>query len=243
MQAFAEDLEMLAGGVSRSSAAAAPSSPKRNLWQTAFIVLAGIAVLAVALIYATSVKRSDPTTNLQADAGSLPVQPIGPATGAQEDSLARLPALTPEEIMAFENSNTALPAGSTLPGGDGYNAWGNGGVPPAGAPLTMGQPGERISGDPNTGSQFMPNLDFVCKDMTTGQVVPCPTFDGGRPLARPSPTPKNPGTNANVAAPGSTPKPMATPPRGGNPAAAQPANTTSRPARPRPNGGDTDEQH
>ena len=247
MQAFAEDLEALKGGASKSQGAVATAAaPKRNIWQTAFIVLAGITVLAVALIYATSNKRTDPTTDLQAEAGSLPVQPIGPATGAQEDSLARLPALTPEEIMMIENSNTALPPG-TLPGGDGYNAWGNGGIPPQGAPLTMGQPGERISGDPNSQSPFMPGLDLVCKDVTTGQVVPCPTFNND-PKAKASPIPKNPAANANVAAPASTPKPMAVPPASGNnatgaPAANKPAPRAARP--PRTNGptGDPGEQH
>jgi len=244
MKAFAEDLELLSGGVAKPVVAAA-EAPKRNIWQTAFIVLAGVTVLAVALIYATSVKRSDPTAaDMQADAGSLPVQPIGPATGAQEDSLAKLPALTREEIMAFENSNTALPPG-TMPGGDGYNAWGNGGVPPVGAPLTMGQPGDRINGDPNTQSPFMPGLDLVCKDVTTGQVIPCPTFDG-KPAPRTSPIPKNLGVNANTAVPVTTPRPFATPPTRGNPPIGQPANTnpsTTRPARPRPRGGASGEEN
>lgn len=237
MKSFAEDLELLSGGVSKDTvgAAAASAAPNRNIWQTAFIVLAGVAVLAVALIYATSVKRTDPTTDLQADAGTQPVQPIGPATGAQEESLAKLPAMTAEEIMALENSNTALPPGSTLPGGDGYNAWGNGGMPPPGAPLSTGQPGERLSGDPNTQSPFMPGLDLVCKDVTTGQVIPCPTFDGGKPVPKPSPGGRNPAANANTGVPatGVTPRPFATPPNRGNPAVGQPANTApARPARP-----------
>jgi hypothetical protein len=243
MQAFAEDLEMLSGGVAAATAVpSAAAASKRNIWQTAFIVLAGITVLAVALIYAMSARRTDPTTDLQADAGSLPVQPIGPATGAQEDSLAKLPALTPEEIMAFENSNTAIPPGGTLPGGDGFNAWGNGGVPPAGAPLTMGQPGDRINGDPNTGSQFMPGLDLVCKDVSTGQVIPCPTFDSNRPMLKPTPAPRAPAANANVAVPGMTPKPSA---NTRNPTTIRPAANTARPAVNRPSGpsGDAAENH
>ena len=58
MSAFAEDLELLSGGApAKAVAAAAATTPKKNIWQTAFIVLAGISLLAVALIYATSVKR------------------------------------------------------------------------------------------------------------------------------------------------------------------------------------------
>ena len=246
MSAFAEDLELLSRGVVKPAAAPTAAAGRHNIWQTAFIVLAGVTVLAVALIYATSVKRSDPTVDMQADAGTLPVQPIGPATGAQEDSLAKLPALTPEEIMLLENSNTAMPPGAVLPGGDGMNPWANGGVPPAGAPLSTGQPGDRISGDPNTQSPFMPGLDLVCKDVTTGQVIPCPTFDG-KPAPRTSPTPKNPGANANVALPSTTPKPMATPPTRGNPATGQPANanppTTAPAGRPKSRRGATSDNN
>lgn len=238
MKAFAEDLELLTSGVGKPASAVttAATEKKHNIWQTAAIAFVGVAVLAGALIYGTSVKRADPTDNMQADAGSLPVQPIGPATGAQEDSLAKLPALTPEEIMMLENSNTALPlAGSVLPGGDNYNPWANGGAPPAGAPLSVGPPGATISGDPNTGSQFMPNLDFVCKDVTTGQVVPCPTFDN-KPQPKGSPTPKTPA--ANTAVPAATPRTLATPPPR-NPATAQPSNR-QRPPQSGPAGDSTD---
>ena len=132
MSAFAEDLELVSGGVAAPKKTAA--APRRNIWQTAFIVLAGMSILAVAFIYATSVKQTDPTTNLQTEVGYLPVQPIGPATGSQEESLAKLPDMTEAEIMAASNSNTAFPMDS-LPGGDGYNPWAAGVAPPLGAPL------------------------------------------------------------------------------------------------------------
>jgi hypothetical protein len=53
---------------------------------------------------------------------------------------------------------------SDLPGGDGYNAWANGGVPPPGSPLNSQVPplgyvppgGQVYTIDPTTGSQFMP---------------------------------------------------------------------------------------
>ena len=233
MAAFAEDLEILAGRIGlpvmeAAAAATAGDAPKRNIWQTGLVVFAGIAILAIALIYATSVRKTDPTTQLVADAGSLPVQPIGPATGAQEESLAKLPAMTDAEIMA-----TSMTTTDTMPGGDGYNAWANGGIPPAGAPLggsTLGPPlgqgippagyippgGQVYTVQPGD-SPFMDNFGGVelrCKDMQTGQEVPCPST--APPTVKPSPTPKAPAGNtaAQPTTPvtGATPKPMATPP-------------------------------
>ncbi len=215
MRAFAEDLELLSGGVPVQQKAAA--APKRNIWQTAFIVLAGISLLAVALIYATSTKKTGPTTQLQADAGSLPVQPIGPATGAQEESLAKLPAMTEAEIMAVQNSNTTQM--DSLPGGDGYNAWANGGAPPTGAPPAQYIPpgGQYYTIDPNNpGSQFMPQDGGVI-------LVPVPA-NTNTTASKPSPTPKTQPANTTQATPASatTPKPMATPPKTDKSAPGQP---------------------
>jgi hypothetical protein len=250
MAAFAEDLEILSSrlGVASSESvvvAAAAAGSKRTIWQTAIFVFAGVAIFAAALIYATSVRKTDPTANLVADAGSLPVQPIGPATGAQEESLAKLPALTDAEIMATQTQM------NDLPGGDGFNAWANGGIPPAGAPLagsTTGIPSGIQTAPPITyvpqggdvytipqggQSQFMPDftpsggVDIRCKDVQTGQEIPCPS--GPPPTAKPSPTPKT-ATAANTAVPQATPgtaaptpKPMATPPpKGAKPTTDQP---------------------
>lgn len=215
VKAFAEDLDTLAaklGGKGKAKAASAG----RNIWQTAFLVLAGICVLAVALIYATSSRKTDPTTQLQAaDTGSLPVQPIGPATGAQEESLAKLPVMTDAEIMA---TSAMQQSADVVPGGDGYNAWANGGVPPPGAPLQQYIPpgGQVYTIDPNGGSQFMPNDSGVI-------LVPVPVnTPDNDPNA--SQSPKAPSANtatqptpATVA----TPKPMATPPPKTKPAAGQ----------------------
>lgn len=225
MRAFAEDLELLSGGVPVKAKAAAAS--KRNIWQTAFVVLAGISLLAVALIYAASGRKTVPTTQLQADAGSLPVQPIGPATGAQEENLAKLPEMTEAEVMAIQNSNTTLPMDS-LPGGDGYNAWANGGAPPLGAPPPGSIPpgGQTITIGPTTGNPLMPSgilYDTVsgrCVDAGTYETVPCP---GARqlekPLDKPSPTPKTQSANTavqNTPAPAATQKPLAAPPKTDN---------------------------
>ncbi len=231
MAAFAEDLNILSGRLGvplKAAAAAAGVTRKRSIWQTAFVVLAGISIFAAALIYATSVRKTDPTTQLVADAGSLPVQPIGPATGAQEESLARLPAMTDAEILA--NSMTSA---DDLPGGDGYNAWANGGVPPAGAPLGVPitgvplnqtfppdyvpQGGQVYTIEPG-GSQFMPSEGVI--------LVPVPM--NTNTAVKPDPTTKTPPANTAVKpAPETkpTPKPMATPPPKGNkPAATQPKN-------------------
>ncbi|MEJ7624982.1 MAG: protein kinase [Pyrinomonadaceae bacterium] len=216
MAAFAEDLGILCSrvGPAEKTAAASGASGARNLWKTATFALAGIAILAVALIYATSVRQTDATVDLQADAGSLPVQPIGPATGAQEESLAKLPVQTEAEILAAASmANAALM--SDLPGGDGYNAWANGGAPPPGAPqpgAPLQQPyfpqgGQVYTIDPSGGSQFMPQEG--------GGVILVPVPANTSTAARPEPTPKTTAANT-VTQPGpetaATPKPMATPP-------------------------------
>jgi hypothetical protein len=229
MSAFAEDLELLSsgiGGPAKAGAVVDPAAPRKNLWQTAFIVLAGMSILAVALIYGTSVRKTDPTTQLQADAGSLPVQPVGPATGAQEESLAKLPAMTEAEIL--QSSTMDQPPG-TLPGGDGFNAWANGGAPPIGAPVQQYVPpgGQVYTIDPNGGSQFMPN---------DGGVILVPVPANTNTAVKPSPTPKTPAANGAAVKPTPaaevTPKPLATPPKTDKPAGGQPAKPGSTPAKP-----------
>ena len=205
-QEFAEAL----GQVSSSAAASGD-----NIWKTAFIVLAGISVLAAAMIYATSIKQTNPTTLLQPDANGQPVQPINPATGVEEQNLASMPGVLPENMS---NSNMAQPPG-TLPGGDNYNPWGNGGVPPAGAPPTYVAPGGQVyTIDPNNPSQFMPPDGVI--------LVPVPANTN---TAKPTPTPKTPAANANVTA---TPVPNPTPDVKTTPAkpASTPARTLEKPA-------------
>lgn len=223
MAAFAEDLSLLSSRIAPAKKDAAAAEPKKEIWKTAAVAFVGIAALAAMLIYATSVRKTDPTDQLQADVSSLPVQPIGPATGAQEESLAKLPALTDAEIMA----SASQPLLNDLPGGDGYNAWANGGapppgapplgaVPPAGAPLNQGmptveyiQPGGQTYTVPSSGSgsQFMPSDSGVI-------LVPVPVSPEANTAAKPAATPGK--TAANTAAqPSPTPagpKPLATPP-------------------------------
>lgn len=193
LKAMAKDPEMrhqtgaeLAADLEDTSVQAATglesAASNNNVWKTAFIVLVGITLLAAALIYATSVKQTDPKTRLQPDANGQPVQPINPATGAQEQSLANLGMVT-SDVLA--NSNMAVPPG-TIPGGDGYDPWKNGGQPPPGAPA-IGPGGRVITIDPNNPSQFMPPEGGIV-------LVPVPANAN---TAKPTPMPKN-AANANI---------------------------------------------
>jgi serine/threonine protein kinase len=236
VKAFSEDIDLLLASLGGKDLAKAAGASKRSVWQAAFVVLAGISLLAVALIYATSVRQTDPTEQLQAaDLGSLPVQPIGPATGAQEESLARMPALTDAEIMSTAAMQQMQ---SDLPGGDGYNAWANGGVPPPGAPLNSQAPplgyvppgGQVYTIDPSTGSQFMPPDGGVI-------LVPVPVNSNTVPSTSPSPK----GSAANTSGTpnpeaASSPKPLATPPPKAEKTPAKPSANKPGPAAQEPKG-------
>jgi serine/threonine protein kinase len=191
----------------------------RSLWVTAAVAAVGILALGSVLIWATWSRQAIPTTQLQPDANGQPVQPIGPATGMEEQSLAVMPGGV---YMEGANANIAQPP-PTLSGGDGYNPWATG-APPAGAPTFVPPGGGSVSADPNSGSPFMPNLDLVCKDVATGEVVPCPSFQGGKPTARPSPTPPANSNRQADPSPRPTPELKGTPVREPTPAAQAPAN-------------------
>lgn len=203
---FAAELKKIALGFAPNSAAVAANSSPNNIWKTAFVVLAGISLLAIGLIYATSVKTTDPTTALQTDANGQPVQPINPATGAQEMDLANMSAF-PAEYMT--NSNAAVIPPGTLSGdgaGDGYNPWANGGAPPPGGPVVpyqVPQGGQVITIDPNSPSQFMP-----IEGGNGVILVPIPANTAVNANVKPTPTPKPPNANANVSA---TPVPETSP--------------------------------
>ncbi|MCC6825647.1 MAG: protein kinase [Acidobacteria bacterium] len=209
IEALAEDLgrvrseAIIADGAVKPAAAAGHS-----VWVTAALVLAGIGLIGGALIYFTSGKKTDPTTMAMAtDPNSMPVQPIGPATGAQEESLTKMVGDSDASIM---DPAMGTPPG-TIPGGDGYNPWANGGAPPVGAPpqgsvlppQAIAPPGQTVTIDPNGGSVFMPNEGGII-------LVPIPA---GEP--KPTPSPKTPNANTAVQptpAAAATPKPLATPP-------------------------------
>ena len=237
--AFREDLDRLyleSGGV-----ASIPTAPKKhNIWQTAFIALCGIVVLAGVLIYATYSKGSDPTVTAKADEGSLPVQPINPATGAQEEALLKNSPIGDPNALQDPYLNGATP------GGDGYNAWSNGVMPPAGAPLggttagplagsqfpqanqnnglppeAIAPPGQRVTVQPG-GSVFMPS---------EGGVILVPVPKNQEPDA--TPTPKTGAANTavkNPAGAAGTPKATAPPEKATDKPAASAADPKKTPA-------------
>ncbi len=187
---FAEALHQLSKVHGETAVAAAAGS---NFWKTAFLALIGIGVLAAAMIYATSSKKSDPITQLKPDENGIPVQPISPPTGVEEQNLASMPGAFPDVP-----SDGSMPAPGTLPGGDGYNAWGSGSPPPGAPPSTYVPPGGQVyTIDPNNPSQFMPNDSGVV-------LVPVPA----NTQPKPSPTPKTAAANTASAPDG---KPAATP--------------------------------
>jgi serine/threonine-protein kinase len=202
--------------------ALADDTPQNNLWKTAFIVLAGIAVLSGFFIYMTQVKQTNPATTLQTDANGSPVQPVNPATGMTEQGLSNMGAYNP---LQDGNVNT-MTQQDVMPGGDGYDPWGRGGRPPAGAPPQYVPPtGQYYDGNINPGSQFM-------DDANTYVLVPknSNTNVNTQPKSRVSPTqPANSQSapaNIKPAANTTTPtEPKATPPPKQTPKPADPPKT------------------
>lgn len=177
-----------------------------EFWKTVVFAVAGISILAAALIYATTVKQTDPATQVQADVNGIPVQPINPATGIEEQKLASMPGSLPEVVA---NSNSAQPG--AFPGGDGYDPWAGGGppIPPGGQTITI---------DPNAGSPFMPPDGCVLQPSGI-LLCPKPLTANTNTTPRPSPPPTaTPAANAqpSPAAPTNTqPRVTPTPSPGG----------------------------
>lgn len=219
-----------------ANAAARPSEePQNNLWKTAFIVLAGIAVMSAFLFHFFNTgNQKDLPTQLQPDANSAPVQPVNPATGSAEQSLSNMGAYSPD-IM---NSNTPLtPNGmpQVMPGGDGYDPWRNGGRPPAGAPSYQQYPGYTSNGqtvyiDPNSNSPFMPRegtIYMVPKNTNTNASVP--TGNSNVKV-------KNPPANSNTqTAPANTAKPPQQTPAGNTAAPKTEPTPATKKQTPKPN--------
>jgi serine/threonine-protein kinase len=216
---FADDLARAAAGQPALAAVAGTN----NIWKTAFLVLAGISLLSVFLIYATSVKQTDPTTVLQPDANGQPVQPINPATGAEEQNLTAMPGMMPEIVG---NSNSTVPG--TAPGGDGYNPWATGAPPPGAPPQTYIGPGGQTINIPPGQSPFMQEIPAGCT-MTPSGLLLCPVTP--TPTPRQSPTPRPPADANTATTPVPEVKPTATPARtpvtpAKTPAANKPSSTS-----------------
>lgn len=189
--------------------------PQNNLWKTAFIVLAGIAILSGFFIYMTQVKQTNPATTLQTDANGNPVQPVNPPTGAAEQSLSNMGAYNP---VFDANTNTyiqqpPMSQQQVMPGGDNYDPWARGGQPPPGAPAPQYVPptGQYYDGNINPTSPFM-------------------APDGNIYVAVPK---GNANVNANAAA--AKPKTSPTPAGAANTQTAPPANTKPSVATPAAN--------
>ncbi|MDQ3321563.1 MAG: protein kinase [Acidobacteriota bacterium] len=179
------------------NAANLPDTATNNLWKTAFVVLAGISLLAIGMIYATSVKQTEVPTAMQTDANGQPVQPLNPATGMTEYGLANMASSQMPQMGNFNGETMMLPP--QLPsGGDGYgdgqNFW-SGEGPPRGAPPSayVGPGGQIITIPGEGGSQFMPNENGI-------YYIPVPVPANTNANVQPSPTPKGGKTTAAPAA-------------------------------------------
>lgn len=189
--------------------AALADQPQNNLWKTAFIVFAGIAVLGGFFIYLTQSNQRNPTTTLQTDANGSPVQPVNPATGQTEQSLSNMGAYNPGATVTDANGNPVITTQQpqVMPGGDGYNPWATD-RPPTGAPPTTYVPptGQFMDGSVNPNSQFMSpdgNTYVLVPKNTNSNVNAQPT----PPKGKTSPTPATTGTNTQTQAPTTNTKP------------------------------------
>lgn len=196
------DLEPLASGTVQKTKAKAAGG---NFVSTLILSVIGIGLLASALIYATYSKTADPVTQLKPDLNGIPVQPINPATGVEEQNLMAMPA----SVGGSFDANTMTQPPGTFPGGDGYDPWASGQAPPGAPPQNYVPPGGQVyTIDPNSGSQFMP-------------------YEGGGIVL--VPVPANTAKPEKAASPTPTPqKPAANTAKGTTPAENQPAPATPK---------------
>lgn len=125
--------------------AAAAAGGNNQLWKTAFIVLAGISLLAFGFIYFTNMKKTEPQTIVKTDENGKPVQPLNPATGISEQNLPNLNDYPSGSLSDLDPSLLPSDIGGTMDGGGGYsNPWDNG-PPPTGAPLFDQGSGGRVT--------------------------------------------------------------------------------------------------
>jgi len=184
-----------------------------NLWKTAFVSLAGIALLSAALIWATSSKQTNPST-MQADSNSQPVQPLNPPTGMNEQGLATIVPMSQEMLS---NSNMTLTAPETLGGGsDGNPYWQNGTTPP-GAPQYI-PPGGQVIDPNNPNSPFTqddPRSTYMYDSNTGKYYMMVPTTPSANANTQATPTPKGTKPPSNVVqptiVPNDTPNPQTSP--------------------------------
>ncbi|MCB1024964.1 MAG: serine/threonine protein kinase [Acidobacteria bacterium] len=183
---------------------AASDGNSNNIWKTAFILLAGISLLAFGLIYWTKAKQTDPTTVQAVDENGLPVQPLNPATGLNEQNLPN-PSDYPSNSI---DPNDPLVQGDIPPGGDGYDPWARPGTPPGGSPTygePYGQGGDMVTIPGRSDSPFTQD-DFLGYDANGN-----PIYQIRVPKKSPSPTPgpkTSPTPDGTGNDPSPTPKPQ-----------------------------------
>jgi len=231
-QEFAGDLNRISNNVAEMATIVVPKANgasekvNNNLWKTAFVILAGISLLAISLIYATSSKQTNPATQMQTDLNGQPVQPLNPATGMNELGAANTMTYSPE-MLGVSNVSSLQPAMPNGDGfGDGYNPWARG-VPPPGAPPYPVAPGGQVyTIDPNNPSQFMPidgqviAVPIPANTNTNANVKPTAT-----PTGKPTPPPANMAQPQPTPAPETKPTPPAKTPTPAPKPAPQPAKT------------------
>ena len=79
LRALARGSKILTSETGVISRAAAEN--RLNIFGKRSLSFGGNFALAIGMIYATSVKQTNPTTQMQTDVNGQPVQPINPATG------------------------------------------------------------------------------------------------------------------------------------------------------------------
>lgn len=162
----------------RPEAAVAASAADAR-WKTAFIVLAGISLLSVALFYFTQNRRTTPPT----DPNASPVMPINPATGQPEQNLSTDMTNLQFNTNFDANLSTVPPAGTVtdIPYG--------GRIPPG---LYPG--GQQVYVDPNSNSPFMQDLNPNASPLPSPKTSPKPSVSpspaSSPPAAATSPTPQ-----------------------------------------------------
>lgn len=207
---FADELSKLAKNFDEFETVVIPkvqiqsNEQPNNIWKTAFLVLAGILVLATVFIYTTQVKQTDPATQLT-DANGQPVQPLNPATGMGEQGAANLMQLSPEVLSNMNmNGNTGVPDGM-LPG-ESNPLWNQGYIP---STTYIPPTGQTYDTNVQANNPFMPGLegDIVPSNSSVNsqQTAPTPT-----PKATPTPAATKTPTTVASPTPAKTPAPKPT---------------------------------
>ncbi|MBA4123941.1 MAG: serine/threonine protein kinase [Acidobacteria bacterium] len=196
-QEFASDLSSILNNVDEMETIVVPKvagtsdNVNNNLWKTAFVVLAGISLLAISLIYATSSKQTNPPTQMQTDLNGQPVQPLNPATGMNELGAANTMTYSPE-MLGVSNTSSLQPAMPNGDGfGDGYNPWARG-VPPPGAPPYPVAPGGQVyTIDPNNANSIFMQDGTVLVPVPTNTNTNANVKLAATPTGKPTPAPAN----------------------------------------------------